>query len=201
MRLLRERTGVRRQQISDAIARLITTRGMESATIRDISAQVGISEGALYRHFTGKREMLSFLLDHIEEEVLARVREAQWQGGSAEDRLRSILDAHLAQTAERGAVSFIIIAEAVSFEGLGLGRRVASLLSHYLSAIRQVLAEGVEEGSVRRDLDLDAAATTFFGLVQSSATLWSLNDYDSALAGQRDQMWEVYLRGIRAAHP
>ena len=43
-----------RQRIEEAATRLFVERGITETSVRDITRAVGISEGALYRHFESK---------------------------------------------------------------------------------------------------------------------------------------------------
>lgn len=43
--------------------RLFSERGYHRTTVRDIAERVGVTDGALYRHFRSKRELLEALLD------------------------------------------------------------------------------------------------------------------------------------------
>lgn len=199
MALLRERTLVRQHQIIEAVRNLIATKGMESVTIGSIAEAVGLTEGAIYRHFSSKQQILCLLIDEMEKALLDRVTQAQVSGGTAPETLRRILEAHLSGTEGFRAVSFIIIAEAMAFDGIGLQPRVSAMLTRYLDRIRQVLRRGVEEGTLRPDLDIGGAATIFFGLIQSTATLWALHEYAPPLAEHRDQMWDIFTNGILAA--
>ena len=70
------------------------------------------------------------------------------------------------------------------------------MIGEYLEAVRRLLARGVQEGTVRSDLDFDAAATTYFGMIQSTATLWALNDYAPPLVEAGANMWEIFRRGV-----
>jgi AcrR family transcriptional regulator len=48
----------RRAQLTDAAARLIARSGIESATLRDVAAEAGMTTGALTHYFADKRELL-----------------------------------------------------------------------------------------------------------------------------------------------
>ena len=196
--LIRQTTLIRKHQIIEAARNLITSRGMESVTMGSIAFAVGLSEGAIYRHFTSKHQILTLLIDDMERTLLNTVSEAQEEGASALENLEHILEAHLTDVEGLRAVSFIVIAEAMAFDGIGLGQRVSSMLTNYLESIQRVLEKGVEEGSIRPDLHVDAAATTFFGIIQSTATLWALNEWTSPLAEWRAQMWQSYKGGVAA---
>jgi AcrR family transcriptional regulator len=47
-----------RDRIEHAAVRLFVEKGVAETTIRDISSAVGLSEGALYRHFEGKEDLV-----------------------------------------------------------------------------------------------------------------------------------------------
>ena len=194
--MTRQKTLVRQHQIIEAARDLIATKGMDGVTIDAIAEEVGLTEGAIYRHFASKHQILSLLVDDIESNLLDTVRSARDEGDSAVDSLERILEAHLSDVEGRRAVSFIVIAEAMGFDVARLSHRVALMFTHYLELIQAVLDQGIREGSVRPDVNVNAAATTFFGLIQSTATLWALNGYNGRLAEFRSQMWDIYKTGI-----
>src|SRR6187401_3746903 len=53
-----------RQRIEEAATRLFVERGITETSVRDITRQVGISEGALYRHFESKDDLVSHTFEH-----------------------------------------------------------------------------------------------------------------------------------------
>jgi hypothetical protein len=84
----------------------------------------------------------------------------------------------------------------MGFDGTRLAPRVSLMFTHYLELIQAVLDRGIREGSIRPDINANAAATTFFGLIQSTATLWALNGYAGQLAEFRSDMWDIYRKGV-----
>ena len=124
MRVLRERTVVRQHQIFDAVRDLIINRGMEGVTINSIADAVGLTEGAIYRHFSSKQQILSLLIDDTERSLLDTVEKAQVVGESALENLKHILDSLFSEKYGSQAVTFVIITEAMGFNGIGLSNRV-----------------------------------------------------------------------------
>ena len=197
-RIDRQSSLVRRHQILRATRNLITTKGMEAVTIDAIAYNVGVTEGAIYRHFSSKRQILTLLIDEIEEGLLASVNSGRVYGESSLSNLERVLEAHLSDVEDNQAISFIIITEAIAFDGIGLSPRVSLMLTNYLEVIKSILYDGKLDGSIRSDLDIVAASTTFLGLIQSVSTLWALENRGSSLAEQRSQMWDIYRKGIAA---
>ena len=194
--MTRQKTLVRQHQIIEAARNLIAAKGMDGVTIDAIAEEVGLTEGAIYRHFASKHQILSLLVDDIERNLLDTVESAQTEGASAVASLEHILEAHLSDVEGHRAVSFVVIAEAMGFDGTTLAPKVSLMFTRYLELIQAVLDRGIREGSIRPDINVNAAATTFFGLIQSTATLWALNGYAGQLAEFRSDMWDIYRKGV-----
>ena len=52
----------RRRDIAAAVLRIVTTRGVEAASLRAVAAEASVSMGAVQHYFTTKDEMLRFAL-------------------------------------------------------------------------------------------------------------------------------------------
>lgn len=63
----------RRGEILDAALQVFTHNGYEGGTMRDIATRVGVSEPALYRHFSNKEELFVALLQVGSIHIVASV--------------------------------------------------------------------------------------------------------------------------------
>ena len=82
IRVDRQSTRIRRRQIIDAARDLITSTGMESLTIDAIAEAVGMTEGAIYRHFVSKSAILSLLIDDIRGDSAEHITRRTRGGGA-----------------------------------------------------------------------------------------------------------------------
>lgn len=57
-------SGSTRDRIERQAIRLFASKGVRETTIKDIAAAVGVSEGALYRHFTSKDDLVWRAFEH-----------------------------------------------------------------------------------------------------------------------------------------
>ena len=89
---VRQRNEARRMDILRAAARVFRRRGIAAAGMREIAEAAGISPGNLYHYFSGKDEILLFCQERTLERMLAAARAAR---GSAAERLREVLEAHV----------------------------------------------------------------------------------------------------------
>ena len=133
--LVRQTTIIRKQQVIEAARRLITDKGMDAVTIEAIAEIVGFSEAAIYRHFSSKQQILLQLIDDLEHDLLAGVAYAQTTEPNALRILECILETHLTGVEGSRGVSFIVLAGAMSFEGIGLSDRIREMLDRYLDSL------------------------------------------------------------------
>jgi AcrR family transcriptional regulator len=70
----RHRFANTRERIEEAATRLFVLKGTTETSVRDITREVGISEGALYRHFESKEDLV---WQTFEQNYLAFARELE----------------------------------------------------------------------------------------------------------------------------
>lgn len=81
----------RDRQILDAAARLFYERGYDAVGVDEIGERAGVTGPAIYRHFTGKEEILATLFDEAMDRLLVH------SGGAHEDprdQLEHLIRAH-----------------------------------------------------------------------------------------------------------
>jgi AcrR family transcriptional regulator len=191
-----ESTRVRRQQIISAARTLIVKYGSEHVTVRRMADEIGVSEGAIYRHFKSKRDIISFLVDDIEGTLLRDLgKNAASKGGSLES-LEKILISHISSIEQRKGVSFQVIAEIVSLGDKKLNKKIYGVINKYILQVKEILALGITEGVIQPELDLDAASTMFFNMIQGLVDIWALSQYSFKLRDRYKPLWDFYLRSI-----
>ncbi|WP_329494839.1 TetR/AcrR family transcriptional regulator [Kitasatospora herbaricolor] len=181
----------RRQEISEALWRIASARGLDAASLRDVAAEAGISLGRLQHYFRTKDEMLLFTLRHINRLAEERIRHrietlAQDLEGPPPPRLvlreclagMLPLDEHSRIGTLVGAAYF---ARAVHDEGLRTeSREGIPLLRAFLA---DQLRQAVERGEVAPDRDPQDEAMLLISLVDglTAYTLLDVQRPDEAL--------------------
>jgi AcrR family transcriptional regulator len=193
----RESTEVRQQQIIDAAAILIFKYGSEHLTVKRIAAEVGISEAAIYRHFKSKRSIISFLLTHIEEALLRDISsETVADQPVSLQIIEKIIGNHFSMISMRKGISFQVIAEIISLGDKKLNKQASLTIDRYISRLKELLTDGVRDGAVRPDIDVEASATLLFALIQGLINIWSLSDGKFPLIEKYASLWQIYSDAI-----
>ena len=195
----RENTQVRQKQIIEAARKLIIKRGSEHLTVSRIAHEAGISEGAIYRHFRSKTEILSFLLENAGSSLLGDLVLESAEEHTTLETIGIILEKHLRDIEKRHGSSFQVIAEVVSFGDKKLNRKAFNIVDKYIGNLTDLLARGVNEGSFRADIDQQAVATLIFGMVQGLVNLWALSNYSFNLAERFTPLWQNFRMVLEKA--
>ena len=85
----------RRKQILDTAAELFAERGFHGVSVHEIGAACGISGPALYKHFSGKGELLAASLTDISETLLKEGSARATAAESPSDALDALIDWHV----------------------------------------------------------------------------------------------------------
>jgi AcrR family transcriptional regulator len=192
----RKSTMVRKKQIMNAARKLIMRSGSEHVTIRNMAKAVGISDGAIYRHFKSKMEILSFLADSVSAGLIHDIEMARSVGFNSMNIIDEILRTHLSTIKQKRGLSFLVLAEIISFGNKSLNKKVSDNIQIYIDRLRVVLSDGVRAGVVRQNVDLDAAALLLFGMIQGLVNIWALDAYKFDLVKRYSDLWGVCRRSL-----
>jgi AcrR family transcriptional regulator len=189
-------TAVRKQQIIDAARNLIIRKGSEHVTIREMAKAIGLTEGALYRHFKSKSDMLSFLVNDIEETLLSDVDAVRHNNKPPLQTLENILKKHLSEVEQKRGMSFQVIAEIISLGDKKLNKKVLNTMCKYIQCIEELIDEGKQRGEIRENISSSSAAVLFFSAIQGLVNIWALGNYSLNIQEQFQPVWQLFHDSI-----
>lgn len=146
-----------------AAAELFAELGLDATKMEDVAAATGVPKATLYYYFEGKEDILAFLFGEILDEVGRAVRDAISGEGTAADRLRAAVVAHLGVFKAFPAAS-----RALQFD-LGRAARIPFIADRtsaaFIEPVRVLLVEGAKDGSIRRVKRPRVVATAILGAI------------------------------------
>lgn len=144
-------------------AELIAERGLDGTKIDDIAEVTGIPKATIYYHLDGKNGVLEFLLGDMLDLVAGAVGVAVSGPEDARTRLEAAVVAQLGVMLEHPFLCRALMGD------LGRVARLPELAvrvqATFFEPIEQLLAEGVDDGSLRQVGDPSTVAMSVFGAV------------------------------------
>ena len=141
-----------KEDVIRAAGRLFARRGFHGTSMRELGGELGLLGSSLYSHVDGKNELLVEVIRSgaaMFQELASRVLD---RGGSATDRLRRLIEGHVAIVAEHidEATTFLNEARFLPAEERSV---IVAMRDRYEAAYRQVVEEGVSAGEFRDEVD------------------------------------------------
>jgi len=186
----------RQQQIADAARKLIFKYGSKHLTVRRIAKEVGVTEGAIYRHFPSKNSIMTFLADHIADNLLGDISKARDKAGNRLEILHLTMKNHFSAIEQRRGLSFQVIAEIITQGDKHLNKKLAGIIDNYINVLRDLFEQAVASGEMRNNIDLHVATQLLFGMIQGLVTIWTLNNRNFNLVERYEELWKLFLRII-----
>lgn len=189
----------RRQEAVGAVIDLARESGPEGITTQAIAARIGVTHGALFRHFPDKASIWAAVFDWLGVR-LGRVADAALAAGGAPlEQLERLFHAQVDFVASHPGVPRILFHElqrpvATSLHGLARG-----IVGGYRERIKTLIRSAKSAGHLPAGLDEEAAAVLFIGTVQGlvvQSTLFS-GQLDMRDAARR--VFPLLLDGFRGA--
>jgi AcrR family transcriptional regulator len=135
----------RREEIADAVWRVIEREGLEGASLRDIAREAGHTTGVISHYFRDKRELLAFAFQLVVERSAARIARAIREDGVYE-ALAELLPLDEERRRE-ATVWLVLMAASLSDPGLAeeLRERYEEARRAMMPIFREVLGEAPED--------------------------------------------------------
>ncbi len=175
-------------------AELFADRGLDQTKMDDVAVATGVTKATLYYYFSGKEDLLAFLLRDALTAVADAVAVAVDGNGDARSRLTGVLTAQLEVMADQPAVCRALIAD------LGRAGRIPDIAEAIADAfyrpVERLLREGIEERSVRAVEDPAAAAVAIFGAVTISGLSHLVLGEGIPVHQVAAQLSDLMLRGL-----
>lgn len=131
----------RKEQILQALARMLESAPGERITTAALAREVGVSEAALYRHFPSKAKMFEGLIRFIEDTLFVRINRIVQDEPSARGRCEKILTLMLTFAEKNPGMTRLLTGDALAGETGRLRLRITQLFDRVEAQIKQILRE------------------------------------------------------------
>jgi AcrR family transcriptional regulator len=180
-----------RARIEAAALALFAERGVDGVSIRDIAQEVGVTEGALYRHFPSKQELARALfLDRYG--ALARgVEQARSRHATFPARLEALVDFFVSSFDEDPAgFAYVLVSQHNHLREIP-----ADAPDNAVEALGRIFAEAMAAGAIPRG-DVALVSAMALGLVVQPAIFFIYGRLEKPPSAHREAIVAAIRRAI-----
>ncbi|MDT8440278.1 MAG: TetR/AcrR family transcriptional regulator [Desulfuromonadales bacterium] len=186
----------RRAVTVEAMVALAAEQNPNSITTAAIAERMGLTQGALFRHFPNKEAILQAVMEWVADRLLARVDKALQTATSPRVALEAMFMAHVEFVVEHPGVPRMLFGELQRAEETAPKRMVQALIQRYGERLRRLLEEGKTLGELDAHLDIEASIILFIGTIQGLVMQSLLASDLERIREDAPKVFAIYRRGI-----
>jgi AcrR family transcriptional regulator len=182
-----------RDRIEKAAVGLFVEKGVAETSVRDIARAVDISEGALYRHFVSKDELVWAAFERHYVEFAGRLDALAQAETTANARLAAMIRGFChAHDEDPTLFRFLLFVQHGQLNKLARGT------PNPVDAVRTVLERGIASREIP-DQDPDLATALVFGIVLQPVTFAAYGRLPSTMSAMSDRLVAAAWAAVTSA--
>jgi AcrR family transcriptional regulator len=192
-------THSRKQRIVETVLELVATHGTEAVSAQLVADAIGVTQPAVFRHFSTKEAMWLAVMDWLEERLVAIYSTAN---DEADEPGLSVLSrmflGHVKLIADYPALAKLVFADHLRLQYPSLQARFERIHNAYTARLSAVIERAKSDGTVYHSVASKDAATMFLSLLQGLGFQFSIARLPMKFLPEAERVFVIYLQGITA---
>ena len=185
----------RQREIVAAVLALARERGPEAITTQAIADRMGVTQGALFRHFPDKATIWLAVFAWVRQALEAALATAVAKAASPLAQLEAVFLAHVAFIAENPGVPRIMFHE-LQYPGDSPARaEVRSMVIAYRKRLTRLFTQAKAAGELPPELDAALAPVLFLGAIQGLVMQSALVGDEAGMGRRARELLPLLLHG------
>jgi len=194
---LRLTTDERQREIVAAVLALARERGPEAITTQAIADRMGVTQGAIFRHFPDKEAIWLAVFAWVRESLGAVFTAAMAKASTPLAKVEAAFLAHVAFIAANPGVPRVVFHELQYPGDSPVRAEVRAMITGYRKRLASLFSQAKAAGELPASLDVALAPVLFIGAVQGLVIESALAGDDAAMVKRARQLFPLLVHGYR----
>ena len=183
---MRLNTRQRQSQIIDTAINIIHQHGYSYLSIRELANQVGISQPALYRHFTNKNAIILGILDRMMQ-LGTSLKQKLETVKDPKQKIKQFILGHIEYLHENPEMTSVVFSEDIFQDNVQAKSKLKTILDYRCMILTEIIAAARQNGVVV-DINPQDLSMLIIGFLRLAILNWRLNDFQDSLKDRVNQM-------------
>ncbi len=167
----------RQKEIVETALELISEKGIQGLTIKNLSKKIGISEPAIYRHYESKIHILMAILEVFKRNTEDIFREELDKDIPALEKISLLFARNFDAFSKTPSLVPVIFSEELFRSEPDLMHKVYEIIARNLNALIKIIEEGQKNNEIRNDVEAGQLAVIILGSLRLFMKKWQFSDY------------------------
>lgn len=179
-----------------AVLMLAAEQNPSDITTSAIAQKMGLTQGALFRHFGSKDSIMEAVMSWVADSILNRIETAAQNESSPLAALGAVFTTHIQFVSENPGVPRLLLSE-LQRPGITKPKEQTKImLTSYKTKLIQILETAIARKELPPELDIKIAVVMFIGSIQGLVMQALIAGDVSLIRRDAAGVFAIYLRGI-----
>jgi AcrR family transcriptional regulator len=167
----------RQKEIIQVSLDLISEKGIQGLTIKNIASKIGTSEPAIYRHYKNKIHILLSILETFKTFSQFAFNEELNKDINSVEKISNIFNKHFQEFAKNPSLVAVIFSEAIFINEKLLIEKISGIMKENEEIMQKILKQGQTNNEIRSDLDTNTLSTIIMGSLRLFVKKWQFSNH------------------------
>lgn len=178
-----------------AVIHMAAEKSPNEITTSAIAQYMGLSQGAIFKHFPNKDAILSAVMEWVANSLLSKVDKAA-QDKAALPALEAVMLAHVHFVKSKPGIPRMLFGELQRAKDTPAKKMAKTLMTRYGQRIAGLIEQGKSSGEIDSSIQSSSAATMFIGVIQGLVMQSMLAGHLEDIEQSAADAFQIFKRGI-----
>ena len=136
----------RQKEIIEAAGKIMTSSGINGLTIKNLAAEMNFTEGAIYRHFKSKEEIILTMLEYLASELDERLNTVRKMESDPEQKFIGIFESQLEFFSQRPYFTVAVFSDGLLETSEQINAAILKIMTVKMKHLLPILFSGQQKG-------------------------------------------------------
>ena len=160
----RQSTEIRQEQIKQAVLHIIYTDGLKSLSTRNLAKRIGMSEGAIFRHFASKQDIILAIIKDVQNDFIGSLRAIANSSTEPKERLNRFLCQTVTYLTKNKGITMLLFSEASHNNDADLKNNLLQIFNNQKKLVSKIILDGIALDIWDERIPVENVAMLYMGI-------------------------------------
>lgn len=187
----------RQFEIIEATAKILTRSGISGLTIKNLALEMNFTEGAIYRHFKSKEEIIIALIDYLAENMEERFSKIISENKTDEENLKNLFIDQFSFFQLNTHFVTAVFSDGFMEESTRINESILKIMSTRIKFIKPLIESGQKLNVFTNAISSEEILHILMGSNRLLMYKWRVNNFQFDLITKGSEMFESIFTLIR----
>lgn len=187
----------RQLEIIGAAGKILTVSGISGLTIKNLAKEMKFSESAIYRHFTGKEEIIIALLKYLARNMDERYTKAISAEQTPEEKFVTLFQSQFSFFEKNPHYVVAVFSDGLMEESQRINETILEIMGVKMKHLMPIIMEGQEKKTFTNEITTDELMHIVMGTFRLQMFKWRVANFQFDIKINGDKMIQSVLTLIR----